>query len=107
MSTGATEDQIEAAIESRLRWVFAVDDTSGLPRMYAREVHLIAPHLVPPGSAIIGPDALAAIAAVVQRERVDRKLIGPSLSDEQLAALDAVLTPELREQVEMWVREQL
>ncbi|MCC6315819.1 MAG: hypothetical protein IT337_17615 [Thermomicrobiales bacterium] len=104
MSTGATREQIEKAIE---RWRSAHEYPRDNPTMAHIAVTMAARHLVPPGSAIIGPDVLSAIAAVVQRERVDRALIGPSLSDEQLAALEAVLTPELRDQVEMWVREQL
>lgn len=111
MSTGATAEQIEAAIESRLRWVFAVDDTAGIDtrarHQYESQVKLVAPHLVPEGHAIVGPDVLDAIAGVVARERVDRALIGASLTDAELATLEATLNPERQARVASLVRESL
>lgn len=97
-TTGATSEQIEAAIP-RFHAHFGTSHllaTDPLRHDWTRNnaymtIDEAAAFLVPVGSAIVGPVEIAAIGRMVEREREDRLVIGPSMSNDAFACLTALV----------------
>jgi hypothetical protein len=90
VSTGATPEQIERAVDRSMAELRQID-VAGPRQDQAVLMHVAATMLVPPGHRIATPALLDVLRRVVAREREDRKHIGPFLSDDDLAALDALI----------------
>jgi hypothetical protein len=78
--TGATPEQIEAAVDDYLAYWHLEDET-----VVRSKVNIILKHLIPPGYAIIGPVELAALRRVLEVITGVKAVVGPYLTATNVA----------------------